>query len=325
MKRREFITLVGGAAAWPMVARAQQAAMPVIGFMSSRSLSDSVHLVKAFQQGLNASGFVEGRNVAIEYRWGEGNYDRLPALAAELVDRRVAVLVAVGGDPSAHAAKKATSTIPIVFGAGSDPVATGLVASINRPGGNVTGVNILTNQLEPKRLGLLKELVPKTVVGVLLNHRFFPAARMLQEIEEAAKTINQPILVAKASNDAELASGFTSLAQERVGALLVAADPYYDSRREQIVGFAARQRLPAMYQFREYVVAGGLVSYGVSLTEGYRQFGVYAAKILRGENPADLPVISVVKTELVINLKTAKAIDFEFPPTFSARADEVIE
>jgi putative ABC transport system substrate-binding protein len=324
MNRREFV-IGGAAAAWPMAARAQRA-LPVIGFMSSRSRSDSVHLVKAFHQGLNESGFVEGRNVVIEYRWGEGDYDRLPALADELVSLRVTVLVAVGGDPSAQAAKKATSTIPIVFGAGSDPVATGLVASINRPGGNITGVNVLTNQLEPKRLGLLKEIVPQTpLIGVLLNHKFFPAARMLQEIEEAARTINQRLFVAKASSVSELEAGFVSLAQQGVGAVLVAADPYYDSRREQIVALAAQQRLPAMYQFREYVMAGGLVSYGVSLAEGYRQFGLYAAKILKGENPADLPVISVVKTELVINLKIAKGLGFEFPPTLSARADEVIE
>ena len=325
MKRREFITLVSGAALAPFAASAQQA-MPVIGFMSARSAADSVHLLKAYHQGMGEGGFVEGRNVAVEYRWGDGNYDRMPALAANLVDRRVAVLVAVGGDASAQAAKRATSTIPVVFGAGSDPVATGLVASINRPGGNVTGVNVLTNQMEPKRLGLLNEIVPKTpLIGVLLNHRFPPAGRMLGEIEDAARTINQRLFVAKASNDAELDAGFTALAQQRAGALLVAADPYYDSRRERIIAFAAQQRLPAMYQFREYALAGGLVSYGVSLAEGYRLFGAYTAKILKGEKPADLPVQSIVKTELVVNLKTAKALGLEFPATFIARADEVIE
>ena len=327
MRRREFITLIGGAAvAWPLVARAQQPAMPVVGFMSARSLGDSVHLVAAFRQGMSEGGFVEGRNVAVEYRWANGEYDRLPALAADLVNRRVAVLVAVGGDTSALTAKRATSTIPIVFGSGSDPVATGLVESINRPGGNVTGVNILTNQMEPKRLGLLHELVPGVpLIGVLINQNFPPAARQLLELEAASRAIGQRLFVAKASNDAELDAAFTALAQQQVRALLVAADPYYDTRRERIVAFAAQHRLPAMYQFREYAAAGGLVSYGVSLTEAYRLFGTYAAKILNGEKPADLPVQLLVKTELVINLKAAKALGFEFPATFSARADEAIE
>jgi ABC-type uncharacterized transport system substrate-binding protein len=324
--RREFITLLGGAATWPLAARAQQPTMPVIGFMSSRAASDSVHLISAFQRGLSEGGLVEGRNVAVEYRWAQGNYDLMPAIAAELVNRRVAVLVAAGGDVSAQAAKKATSTVPIVFGTGSDPVATGLVASINRPGGNVTGVHVLTNQMEPKRLGLLNELIPRTtLIGILLNHRFPAAPRMLREIEEAARTIGHPVFVAKASNDAELDAAFAALVERRVGALLVAADPYYDTRRDRIVAFAARQRLPAMYQFREYAVAGGLVSYGVSLTEAYRLFGTYAMRILKGEKPTDLPVQRLVKTELVINLKAAKALGFEFPPMFSARADEVIE
>ena len=327
MRRREFIALVAGSAAtWPLAARAQQPTVPLVGFMSARSSGDTGHLVAAFRQGMNEGGFVEGRNVAVEYRWANGEYDRLPALAADLVNRNVAVLVAVGGDVSAFAAKRATSTIPIVFGSGSDPVATGLVASLNRPGGNVTGVNVLTDQMEPKRLGLLHELVPGVpLIGVLLNQKFPPAARQLLELEAASRTIGQRLFVAKASNDAELDAAFTALAQQQVGALLVAADPYYDTRRERIVAFAAEHRLPAMYQFREYAVAGGLVSYGVSLTEAYRLEGAYTAKILKGEKPADLPVQLLVKTELVINLKTAKAIGFEFPATFSARADEVIE
>jgi putative ABC transport system substrate-binding protein len=326
MKRREFITFLGGAAAWPLAARAQQAAMPVVGFMSARSPGDSVHLVAAFRQGISEGGFVEGRNVAVEYRWANGEYDRLPALAADLVNRRVAVLVAVGGESSALAAKQATSTIPIVFGAGSDPVTTGLVASINRPGGNVTGVNVLTDQMEPKRLGLLHELVPGVpLIGVLMNQNFPPAARQLLDLEVASRAIGQRLFVAKASNDAELDAAFTALSQQQVRALLVVADPYYDTRRERIVAFAAQHRLPAMYQFREYAAAGGLVSYGVSLTEAYRLFGASAAKILNGEKPADLPVQLLVKTELVINLKAAKLLGFEFPATFSARADEVIE
>jgi ABC-type uncharacterized transport system substrate-binding protein len=327
MRRREFITLIGSAAAaWPLKARAQQPAMPVLGFMSARSAGDSVHDIAAFRQGISEGGFVESQNVVVEYRWANGEYDRLPALVADLLNRHVAVLVAVGGEASALAAKRATSTIPIVFGVGSDPVAAGLVASINRPGGNVTGVNLLTDQMEAKRLGLLHELVPGVpVIGVLMNQNFPPAERQLLELEAASRTIGQRLFVAKASNDAELDAAFTALAQQQIRALLVAADPYFDTRRERIVAFAAQHRLPAMYQFREYAAAGGLVSYGVSLTEAYHLFGAYAAKILKGEKPADMPVQLLVKTELVINLKTAKALGFEFPAMFSARADEVIE
>src|SRR5450759_1467842 len=274
MQRREFITLLGGAAvAWPIAARGQTA-MPVIGFMSARSPGDSGLRVAAFHQGMGEGGFVEGRNVAVEYRWANGEYDRLPALAADLVNRRVAVLVAVGGDTSALAAKRATSTIPIVFGSGSDPVAIGMGASINRPGGNVTGVNVLTNQMEPKRLGLLHELVPGVpLIGVLMNQNFPPAAHQLLDLETASRTIGQRLFVAKASNDAELDAAFTALVQQQGHALLIAADPYYDSRRDRIVAFATQHRLPAMYQFREYAAAGGLVSYGVSLTEAYHLVG----------------------------------------------------
>ena len=236
------------------------------------------------------------------------------------------VLTAVGGDPSPRAAKRATSAIPIVFGMGGDPVSDGLVESFNRPGGNVTGVTLMTNLMEPKRLSLLQEVVPGVkLVGALLNPNFPPAARQLQELEEAARTISQQLFISKASNDAELDVAFASLFQQQLGALLVAGDPYFDTRRDRIIAFAAQNRLPAIYQFREYAVAGGLLSYGVSLTEAYRQYGVYAARILKGSKPADLPVQQVVKFELVINLKTAKALGFEFPPTFSARADEVIE
>ena len=326
MRRREFISLLGGAAFCPFTARAQQPAMPVIGFMSARSPEDSAHLVAAFRQGMSDGGFVEGRNVAIEYRWANGEYKRLPALAADLVNRRVDVLVAIGGDVSGLAAKRATSTIPIVFGSGSDPVELGLVASINRPGGNMTGVYALTNDMEPKRLGLLHELVPGVpLIGVLMNQNFPPAAQQLLELEAASRTIGQRLFVAKASNDVELDAAFTALAQQQISALLVGADPYYDTRRERIIAFAARHRLPAVYQFREYAAAGGLMSYGVNLTEAYRLEGTYAAKILKGGKPADLPVQLLVKTEFVINLKAAKALGLEFPATFSARADEVIE
>jgi len=324
-KRREFITLLGGAAAWPLAARAQQS-MPVIGFMSARSPEDSVHLLEAFRRGLKEGGFVEGQNVVIEFRWARGEYDRLPEMAADLVSRRVSVLTAVGGDPSPRAAKRATSTIPIVFGIGGDPVRDGLVESFNRPGGNVTGVTLMTNLMESKRFGLLRDLVPDAqLVGALLNPSFAPSARQSQQIEEAARSIGQRLIVAKASTDEELDAAFTALVRERADALLVAADPYFDTRRDRIVGFAQRQRLPAIYHFREYVLAGGLLSYGISLTDAYRQFGVYTATILKGAKPADLPVLQPTKFELVINLKTAKTLGLKISDNLLTLADEVIE
>jgi putative tryptophan/tyrosine transport system substrate-binding protein len=271
-------------------------------------------------------GFVEGKNVALELRWARGQYDRLPAMATDLVKRQVAVIVAAGGEPSAFAAKAATANIPIVFGIGSDPVSAGLVKSYNRPGGNLTGATLLTTLMEPKRFGLLHQLVPDVrLVGVLLNPNFPPAARQLQEIEDAARTIGQPIIVSKASSDEELDAAFAALVKERVGALLVAAAPYFDVRRDRIINFAERQRLPAIYQFREYAVAGGLLSYGASITDNYRQYGVYAGKILKGAKPADLPVMQPTTFELVINMKTAKAQGVDVPATLLARADEVIE
>jgi ABC-type uncharacterized transport system substrate-binding protein len=327
MERRDFMTLLGSAAAaWPLAARAELSAKPVIGFLSGRSSDDSGYLVAAFHQGLAEDGFVEGNNVAVEYRWASGNYGRLPELAAELVKQRVDVLVGVGGDASAHAAKAATSTIPVVFDMGGDPVTEGMVASLNRPGGNVTGMTVLTSQLLSKRLGLLHELVPKSViVGVLINPNAPSFARQLQELEEAAAKIGVRLVIFKASNDTELDAAFAAIAQQSLGGLLEGSDPYFDTQRGRIIAFALNNRLPAIYQFREYARAGGLLSYGVDLAEAYRQCGVYAAKILKGAKPADLPVQQVVKLELVINLKAAKAIGFEFPPTFSARADEVIE
>ena len=327
MRRREFISLIGGAAAaWPLAARAQQPAVPVVGFLSSRAPEDSEHLVAAFRRGLAEGGFVEGQNVAIEFRWARGQYDRLPALAAELVSSRVAVLVAVGGDPSPVAAKQATSTIPIVFGVGDDPVKTGLVESWNRPGGNATGVTLLTRLMEPKRLGLLRDLVPGVaLVGVLLNPSFPTAERQLQGIEEAARAIDQRIVIAKASTDGELDAAFAALIKERVGALLVCADPYFDTRRDRLIDFAQRQRLPAIYQFREYAAAGGLLSYGVSVTDAYRQYGIYTATILKGAKPADLPVLQPTKFEFVINLKTARALGLKISDNLLSLADEVIE
>jgi putative ABC transport system substrate-binding protein len=324
MNRRDFITLLGGAAAWPIAVRAQQPAMPVIGFMSARSPEDSAHLLAAFRRGLAEGGYVEGQNVSIEFRWARGQYDLLPAMAADLVSRRVSVLVAAGGDPSPRAAKRATSTIPIVFGVGGDPISEGLVESFNRPGGNATGDTLYTNIMEPKRLGLLRELVPGVpLIGVLLNPSLAPY--QLPQIEEAARSIDQRILVAKASTDEELMAAFAALTVERVGALLVAADPYFDTRRDQIVGFAERQRLPAIYHFREYAVAGGLLSYGVSITDSYRQRGVYTARILKGAKPADLPVLQPSKFETVINLKTAKALGIKISDNLLSLADEVIE
>jgi len=327
MRRREFLGVVGGATvSWPIVAWAQPQATPVIGFMSGRSPQDTTHLVAAFIQGLREAGFVEGQNVAIEYRWGLGEYDRMPALAADLVSRRVAVLVGVGGDVSAVAAKRATSTIPVVFGMGSDPVKAGLVESLNRPGGNATGFALLTNEMEPKRLGMLHDLMPGVaVIGVLMNPNFPPAAQQLQDIEEAARKIGQRLFVSKASNDGELNVALTSLVEQHVGALLVAADPYFDTRRDRLVAFAARNRLPAMYQFREYAVSGGLISYGPNITDMYLQAGITTARILKGAKPADLPVVQPTKFEFVINLKTAKALGLVIPAGLISFADEVIE
>jgi putative ABC transport system substrate-binding protein len=329
VKRRAFMALVGAAAAWPFaarVARAQQPGMPVIGWMSGRSPEDSAHLLAAFRDGLRETGFVEGETVAIEYRWAGGQYDRLPAMAADLVSRAVAVLVGVGGDPSALAAKQATSTIPVVFGMGGDPVTAGLVASFNRPGGNATGFTLLTNLMEPKRVGLLHELVPAvTVVGALVNPHFPPAARQMQEIEAATRTINRKLFVAKASKDGELDAALASLLQQRVGAFLVAADPYFDTRRGRIIAFAAENKLPAMYQFREFALDGGLISYGPRLTDSYRQGGIYAGRILRGAKPGDLPVLQPTKFDLVLNMKTANALGLAVPNAVQLLADEVIE
>jgi putative tryptophan/tyrosine transport system substrate-binding protein len=326
MKRREFITLVGGAAAaWPLAARAQQA-MPVIGFMSSRSPEDSAHLVEAFRRGLKEGGVVDGENVTIEFRWARGDYSRLPALANDLVSRRVNVISALGGPPSALAAKLATSTIPIVASLPADPIGAGLVESINRPGGNVTGFAVETDQMDPKRLGLLRELAPGDLLfGALVNPNFPPVVRQTQQLEQAARAINQRLFIAKASTDPELDAAFASLKREGAGALLVAADPYFDTQRDRIVAFAAQKRLPAIYQFREYAVAGGLLSYGVSITDAYRQCGVYTAKILKEAKPAELPVLQSTKFELVINLKTAKALSIKISDNLLSLADEVIE
>ena len=324
--RREFITLLGGAAAWPLTASAQQSAMPVIGWMSGRSPEDSVHLVAAFREGLRQTGFVENESVLIEYRWALGRYELLPSMAADLVSRGVAVLVGVGGDTSAAAAKQATSTIPVVFGMGGDPVAAGLVASFNRPGGSATGYTLLTALMESKRVGLLHELVPgSAVLGALINPSFPPAARQLQEIEDATRSINQKVVVARASNDTELDAAFLSFVREKVSAIQVAADPMFDTRRDRLIALAAQNRLPAIYHFREFAAAGGLISYGPRITDSYRQGGVYAGRILRGAKPADLPVLQPTNFELVINMKTANALGLLVPNAIQLLADEVIE
>ncbi len=323
MRRREVIALLGAAAACPLGGYAQNA-MPVIGFMSSRSPEDSAHLLEAFRRGLKEGGFTDGENVAIEFRWARGDYSRLPTLAADLASRRVNVISALGGVPSALAAKRATSTIPIVSSFAADT--TGLVESFNRPGGNVTGFAVESDLMDPKRLGLLRDLAPGVVLfGALVNPTYPPVARQLQQLEEAARAINQRLFIAKASTDPELDAAFALLKREGAGALLVAADPYFDTRRERIIGFAAQQRLPAIYQFREYAVAGGLLSYGLSITDAYRQCGVYTAKILKGANPADLPVLTSTKFELVINLKTAKTLGIKISDNLLSLADEVIE
>jgi putative tryptophan/tyrosine transport system substrate-binding protein len=327
MQRRKFITLLGGAAAaWPLAARAQQPEVPVVGWLNARSPDDAAHLVVAFRRGLGEAGFIEGQNVMIEYRWALGQYDRLPAMAAEFVRRPVTVIASAGGEPAALAAKAATSTIPIVFIIGGDPVKQGLAASFNRPGGNSTGISVLTNTLEPKRLGLLRELVPRAeTIGVLLNPNFPPFESQLRDVHEAAHAINLQIHVLRASTDREIDAAFETVAQRRIPALSVAADPFFDTRRDKLVVLAVRHAVPTMYHFREFAAAGGLVSYGFDNSDAYRLLGVYTGRMLKGAKPADLPVLQPTKFELVINLKTARALGLEVPPNLTARADEVIE
>jgi putative ABC transport system substrate-binding protein len=326
MRRREFVTLLGGAATWPLAARGQQPAMPVIGYLHSGSPASFAHLVAAFRQGLSGGGYVEGQNVAIEFRWAEGRYDQLPALAVDLVGRRVAVIVTQGGDPPPLAAKSATSTIPIVFTCSSDPVKLGLVDSLNRPGGNATGFWAYTSLLGTKRLELMRQLLPaNTLIAVLVNPNNPNAHIDTPELQDAARTLGQSVILVRASTVTEIDAVFATLRDRRVSALLVNSDPFFLARRDQFVSLAARHAIPASYFVREFVAAGGLISYGVNLADGYRQVGIYAGRILKGVKPADLPVVQPTKFELVINLKTAKALGLTVPNTLLVSADEVID
>jgi ABC-type uncharacterized transport system substrate-binding protein len=327
MRRREFITLLGTAVAWPFAARAQQSAMPVIGFLDSRSPDGLTDRVRHFRQGIRELGYIEGENVAIEYRWAEGQFDRLPMLAAELVRRPVAVIVASGGPAVAFVAKAATTTIPSVFIVAEDPVRLGLVASLARPGGNLTGINFYSQELAAKRLELLRELVPGAVrVAVLVNPNNARNTEItLKDVETAARTMGLQIQVYNASTNREIDAAFASLARERPDALFVGVDAFLDSRRLQLSLQAMRLAMPAAYSGREYAEVGGLMSYGSDVRDAYRQIGVYTGRILKGAKPADLPVIQASKLELVINLQTARMLSLEVPPTLLARADEVIE
>jgi putative tryptophan/tyrosine transport system substrate-binding protein len=326
MRRRDFVrAIIGSAASWPLVARAQLPTTPVIGYLGLTSAKADAYLLAPFRKALSEAGFEEGRNVAIEYRFAERDVSRLPALAAELVGRNVAVIF-TGTTVSAVAAKAATSTIPIVFAIGADPVTSGLVASLNRPGGNLTGISFFTNQMEAKRLGLLHEVVPKVgLIAVLLNanNPFFN--NQLSDVDEASRALNLKIHIERANNEQEIERAFKEFAQRQAGALLVGADPYFNSQRPLVITPAAQFRLPAIYEWREYVEAGGLMSYGTSLTEAYRQASSFVVRILRGTQPADLPVLQSTKFEFVINLKTAKALGISLSPTMLARVDEEID
>jgi putative ABC transport system substrate-binding protein len=326
MRRRDFIALIGGAAAWPLAARAQQN-VPVIGFLNSESPALFASAVRIFRQGLSETGYVEGQNVAIEYRWAEGQNDRLPGLAADLVRRQVSVIAAPGTTPAALAAKAATTTIPVVFFTAGDPVALGLVATLSRPGGNITGLTSLGTELGPKRLGLLHELLPRaTAMAMLINPTNLALAESTtRELQAAARTLGLQHHVLHASTEREFDSIFASIVQMRASGLVIGIDSFFTARRERLGELALRHRIPAIYQSRDFAVAGGVMSYGGSLEEAYRLVGLYTGRILKGEKPADLPVQQATRVELVINLRAAKALGLEVPPTLLIRADEAIE
>jgi putative ABC transport system substrate-binding protein len=326
VRRRELIAGLAGAAAWSFAARAQQPALPVIGYLSSRSPGESSDVVAAFRRGLNEAGFVEGQNTLIAFRWADGTYDHLPALAADLIGLRVAVLVAAGGTPSLMTAKAATTTIPIVFTAVNDPVQLGFVSSFNRPGGNITGISLFNNALLAKRIGLLHEVVPTAAVIAMLRNPNSPVVDDdMKSVLATAQSLGLTVQVLNASTERDLDAAFEAMMRLHVGALVVQGEPFFDSRRDHIVELAAREGIPTIYAWREYALAGGLISYGTSITDNYRQAGVYTGRILKGEKPAELPIVRPTKFEMLINLKTAKALGLEIPPTLLARADEVIE
>jgi len=327
MRRREFITLVGGAAAaWPLVARAQQPAMPVIGFLSGTSSKGYAPYLAAFREGLREGGFVEGQNVTIEYRWADDHYERLPELAADLVTRRVALIAAAGGSPAALAAKSATTTIPIVFQIGVDPVKAGLVSSLNQPGGNITGFANLALEVGPKRLELLHRLVPNaTNIAVLVNPARSNVEAEIKDMQSAANKLGLQLNVLYASTERDFDKVFATSVQLRAGGVVISGDPFFNTRSEELAAMAIHYMVPAIYQFHEFAAAGGLVSYGSSIKNTHREAGIYTARILKGEKPADLPVQEPSKVELIINLKTAKTLGLEIPPSILTSADEVIE
>ena len=327
MQRRAFITLLGGAAAtWPLAAHAQQPPMPVAGFLSSLSPLELTFVMPAFHQGLNEAGFVEGRNIAIEYRWAEGHYERLPALAADLVRRQVAVIAAISGTPAALAAKAATTTIPIVFAIGGDPVAPGLVTNLSRPGGNITGASFYTSPVVTKRLELARELAPRgTTIALLVNPENPPSVIEGTTLQKAAAALGQPIEIINASTEGQIDRAFTAVAQQKFGALIVSSDPLFFIARDMLVILTARYALPTIFADREQAEAGGLISYGARRPDAYRQAGNYVGRVVKGEKPGDLPVVLPTKYTLLVNLKTAKTLGLSLPPSVLARADEVIE
>jgi putative tryptophan/tyrosine transport system substrate-binding protein len=326
MRRRELLTLLGGSAVfWPLATRAQQA-RPVIGYLNGASAAEFPHLLAGFRRGLIEIGYAEGRNVTIEYRYADGRYDRLPALAADLVNRDVSVIVATAGTPTIRAAKAATSKIPIVFVIGGDPVAFGIVASMSRPGGNITGITLVSSETAAKRLGLLLELIPaNAVIAVLANPNNPVSEPQLKELQTAARSLGRELFVLNASTESDLATAFAMIEEKHIGGLLVAADPFFDDRRAQIVSLATKYKVPACYVRIDFVKEGGLMSYGPDATDAFRQAGIYAGRILKGEKPADLPVMQPTKFELSINLSTAKSLGLTVPPTLIARADQVVE